>query len=85
MRDLVLPAACSASLAVSSWAYAGETETGIVTAIDAKAGTLTLDTGVIYHLAKGLSAPLVQPGQTVSLAWSMDNGRLVVNDLAILR
>ena len=84
MRDLVLPAVCSASLAVSSWAYAGETETGIVAAIDVKAGTLTLDTGVIYHLARDLDVPLVQPGQSVGLTWAMDNGRLVVNDLTIL-
>ncbi len=84
MRELVLPSACSAALAVSSWTYAGETETGTVAAVDTKAGTLTLDTGVIYHLVKGLKAPLVQPGQTVSLTWAMDNGRLAVDDLTIL-
>jgi Protein of unknown function (DUF1344) len=74
MRKLIVPAVVSAAMAVSSLALAAEVSTGKITAIDAKMHTLTLDNGVVYHLAQGYKAPGLKEGEQVTVTWNMQAG-----------
>ena len=83
MRKLVLPLILVASLGASSFAMAAvSTAEGLIKSIDAKAMTLTLDGGKVYHLAKAIDISKLKAGAKVKITWdkvgTMDEASAVV-------
>ena len=70
MRKFVLPLIIVASLGASSMAMAAaSTAEGVIKSIDAKAMTLTLDNGTVYHLAKTIKVASLKAGEKVKITW----------------
>ena len=71
MRKFVLPLIIVASLGASSLAMAATPSTaeGVIKSIDAKAMTLTLDNGMVYHLAKTIQVAALKAGEKVKITW----------------
>ena len=74
MNRLFVPVAVAAVIASSSFAFADQS-TGVVKTFNAKAMTLTLKDGTVYHLAQGFKNPGLKAGQKVQITWSMQNGK----------
>jgi Protein of unknown function (DUF1344) len=75
MRKLIIPAVVSAALLVSSLAFAAESTTGKITAMDPKTHTLTLDNGIMYQLPQSYNLTSLKSGEKVSVTWTMENGK----------
>ncbi len=71
MRNFALPLVLVAALSASSLAFAATPSTveGTIKAIDAKADTITLDNGVIYHLAKTIKIAEFKVGEKVKITF----------------
>ena len=70
MRKLVLPLILVASLGASSFAMAAVSTTeGVIKSLDAKAMTLTLNSGTVYHLAKAIDISKLKAGAKVKVTW----------------
>lgn len=70
MKNFALPLALVASLTLSSLALAAATTTeGVIKSIDAKADTITLTDGVVYHLAKTIKIAAFKVGEKVKVTW----------------
>ena len=82
MRPTFFGAILSAVVASSSFAMADQA-TGTVKAFDAKAMTLTLDNGVVYHLPKTFKDPGLKAGEKVSVAWAMKKGQYDASSVTV--
>jgi len=72
MRKFLVPAAAAVLLATSSMSFAATSSTtGTVKAYDAKAMTLTLQDGTVFHLPKHFKDPGIKVGEKVSVSWTM--------------
>ncbi len=73
MRKFVLPVVVAASLALSGAAFAAtpapQTVEGIIKALSAKHHTLTLKSGSVFELAKGLKISAFKVGEKVKVTW----------------
>jgi ubiquinone/menaquinone biosynthesis C-methylase UbiE len=68
MRKLMVAAGAAAFLAAVSFANAAEV-TGAITAIDATAGSVTLDNGQTYKLSTSITASAWKVGDKVKLTF----------------
>ncbi len=70
MKTIALPLALVASLTLSSFALAAAaTAEGVIKSIDAKADTITLADGAVYHLAKTIKIASFKVGEKVKVTW----------------
>jgi Cu/Ag efflux protein CusF len=78
MRNFALPLVLVAALSASSLAFAATPSTveGTIKAIDAKADTITLDNGAIYHLAKTIKIAAFKVGEKVKITFEQ-NGTML--------
>lgn len=75
MRKLALPLIIVAALGLSGAAQAATTPAphvveGVIKALSAKADTLTLKSGSVFHLAKGLKIASYKIGEKVKITWT---------------
>ncbi len=76
MRNLFAPIALVAAVAFSGAAFAAATEvTGVIKSIDAKAETVTLEDGKVYHLPKGFKLEAFKAGAKVTLKAETKDGK----------
>jgi len=71
LRNFALPLVLVAALSASSLAFAATPSTveGTIKAIDAKADTITLDNGAVYHLAKTIKIAEFKIGEKVKITF----------------
>lgn len=72
MRKLALPLVIAAALAASSGAYAAAPSSveGVIKAVNVKADTLTLMSGSVFKLHKGLKIAAYKVGEKVKITWT---------------
>lgn len=70
MKKLICAASAAAFLFSVAPAFA-ETSTGTIKSVDPKLRTVILDTGEVFVLGENVSADSLQPGQKVSVDYSM--------------
>ena len=83
MRALLASAALAAALLVSPAAFASESATGTITAVDMDAMTVTLDDGTVYTLPSDYEADTLQVGDMVEISWNMEDGKHMVESLSL--
>jgi hypothetical protein len=81
MRKFVIPAALVALLATASVACAADA-TGTVKAVDASAGTVTLDNNAQYLLPASIKATDVKVGAKVKVTYTVVAGMNMISQLA---
>ncbi|MEX0408353.1 DUF1344 domain-containing protein [Aquibium sp. LZ166] len=86
MRALLIPTTLATLLAAAPFALAATQDTtGVVRNFDQKAETLTLNDGVIYHLAPGYKNSALKSGERVRISWQMKDGMHSAQDVTILK
>lgn len=81
MHELVMPSAASGSLAASSWAFADDTSSGTIAAIDAQA--VTLNNGDVCYLPADFRTPVMNVGEAVTITWMIEDDKRVVTGLKL--
>ncbi|CAN7191861.1 DUF1344 domain-containing protein [Pararhizobium sp. LjRoot255] len=71
MRALLTSLTIISAISLSSAAFAANTTTGTIRALDAKAMTLTLKNGTSYRLPAGFKDPGLKVGEKVTVAYEM--------------
>jgi streptogramin lyase len=74
MRNLIIAASTVAFIASGAASIAAEQTTGIVTSVNASAGTLTLQSGQTFRFQNGAQLLGIAPGQTVGVAHQGNEG-----------
>lgn len=71
MRKLALPLVIVAAIAASSGAYAATPASveGVIKTINVKADTITLKSGSVFKLHKGLKIAAFKVGEKVKITW----------------
>lgn len=75
MRAFLIPAAIAAGLALAPAAFAAQTTTGTIKAMDTKTHTVTLDNGTVYNLPSSVKEKDLKVGEKVSVNWDMKAGK----------
>lgn len=83
MRGFIIPAALTAILATSPFAFASETAAGVVKSFDAKTHTLMLQDGISYILPMTFKDPGLKAGTKVSVVWEMKDGKHFADKVTI--
>ena len=73
MKHLMVAAGAAALLAASSLVAFADQTMGMITNIDANAGSVTLDNGKVYFLAGALSSAIMV-GDVVNVTFKADQG-----------
>jgi len=81
MRQLIVPAIAVAFLATAPLALASQTTQGTVRHLDARAMTLSLSDGHIYHLPKGWSDPGIKAGDKVAISYGIKDSHRVAESV----
>lgn len=72
----------AAALAISTAAYAGQTE-GHIKKIDKDAMTLTLDDGKAYKMNAEMDVDSLKEGMDIVIAYDVTNGENVITDMEL--
>ena len=72
-RNLIVALGATAFLTASSLVAFADQATGMITNIDANAGSVTLDNGKVYYLAGALSSAIMV-GDVVNVTFKADQG-----------
>jgi Cu/Ag efflux protein CusF len=75
MRKIFVPAAAAAVVLAGAFSAfaAGTMTTGVVKAVDVKAGSLTLADGTTYMFPKNFINPGLKAGEKVKISWQLAN------------
>ena len=80
MRKIILPVAALAFAASATLAFAAsKTDTGPIKTIDAVAGSITLDDGNTFKLAKTIKVASLKVGEKVVVTYTMQGSNMVAS------
>lgn len=75
MRKLTIALALVAGLASTAAMAAATTTTGAIKAMDAKACTVTLDSGSVYYFGTKCDFSKLKAGEKVAITWTAKAGK----------
>ena len=81
MKKLMIAASAAALFATMSIAYAAEA-TGVISSVDATAGTVTLDNGSTYSLPATVAAADLKVGAKVTITYDEADGKMTATAVA---
>ena len=74
MRAFLVPAAIAATLALAPIAFAAQSATGTIKALDANHHSLTLSDGTVYMLPRAYQTSRLKVGEKVMISFDMKGG-----------
>lgn len=83
MRALMIPVLAAGVLS-ASLAFAAQSSTGSIKAVNMSAHTLTLNNGKTYHLASGVKADGLKAGEKVRITWEMKNNKHEASKVSVV-
>ena len=81
MKKLMIAASAAALFATMSIAFAAEA-TGVISSVDATAGTVTLDNGQTYSLPASVAAADLKVGAKVKITYDDAGGKMTATAVA---